>query len=220
MHRHHPFGVCTLAGTSKELSSSARRAISGCCKLPACLRYPSWSFHYWRLFRAVAHRVLSGALPVNAEWQDSATRANAAQADVGCCDVTSLWAGRTGGRPGHGPGTFWDKGADLLRATPPGGVAWGEEGVAAEVGKRLPTSLGSVLWVLKRSRRNGAQELQSVPCAREGGRSSPAADVAALQTALFLHSVASLGEESGCCQDAEPFAVPLASPPSCRLAPG
>lgn len=41
----------------------------------------------------MAHRVLSGALPGSAEWQDSATRANAAQADVGCCDVTSWRAG-------------------------------------------------------------------------------------------------------------------------------
>lgn len=151
MHRHHPFGVCTLARTSKELSSSARRAISGCCKLPAFLRYPSWSFHYWRLFRAVSHCVLSGALPVSGEGGDSATHANTTQEDTECCEVTSLWAGRTAGRPGHDPGTCWDKGAELIRATPPGGAAWGKEGVTAEGGKRLPTSLGSVLWVLKPS---------------------------------------------------------------------
>lgn len=97
----------------------------------------------------------AGALPVDGEGggkgEDSATRANTAQENNERCEVAYLWAVRAGGRPGHGHGAFWDKEAELMGTTPPVGVACGEEDVAAEGGKRLPTSLGSVPCVPKPS---------------------------------------------------------------------
>lgn len=73
----------------------------------------------------------AGALPVDGEGagkgEDSARCAKTAQENQGCSEIAYLRAVSAAGRPGHGHGTFWGQEAELIRATPPVGVACGKQ---------------------------------------------------------------------------------------------